>query len=285
MNELSLIRSIRRYTASGRRDPALIAGIGDDCAILRPRAHEDLLLTTDFLIEDVHFRRKTHTTVDTGWRALARGLSDIAAMGGDARYALISLALPPWVRASYVRDLYKGFNLLATQHGVRIIGGDVTRTAKLTIDVVVIGAVPRGRALRRSGARPGDVVCVSGALGRAAVSKYRARPEPRLALGRKLRGKATACMDLSDGLAMDLHRLCLESGVAAALDGVLPCAPGATIEQALQGGEDYELLCTLPPRQPVPRGFVRIGVVLSGKPGTVTFAGAPLPPSGWDPLA
>jgi len=284
MNELSLIAAIRRYTSAGRRDPSLIAGIGDDCAILRPRPGEDLLFTTDFLIEDVHFRRKTHTGVDTGWRALARGLSDIAAMGGDARYALVSLALAPWACQNYVRDLYKGMNLLAARHGLRIIGGDVTRTEKLTIDIVAIGAVPRGKALRRSGARAGDVICVSGALGRAAANQYRDRPEPRLALARKLRGKATACMDLSDGLAMDLHRLCLESGVAAALDGILPCAPGATLEHALQGGEDYELLCTIPPRLKPPVGFTRIGVITPGKAGRVTFASVPLPPLGWDPL-
>lgn len=284
MDELSLIAAIRGMNAPRRRDPALIAGIGDDCAILRPRASEDLLLTTDFVIEDVHFRRRTHTAADVGWKALARGLSDIAAMGGEARYALVSLALPEWGNARYVRGLYGGMNELAGRHGVAIIGGDVSRSAQLTIDVVVIGAVPRGKALRRSGAKAGDVICVSGALGHAAASGYRERPEPRLELGRKLRGKATACMDLSDGLALDLHRLGVESKLAAELDGVLPSAPGATLEQALSGGEDYELLCTLPAGAKAPAGFTRVGVMTAGRPGEVRFAGLALGPGGWDPF-
>ena len=284
MNERALIRAIQRYTASPRRDDDLIAGIGDDCAILRPRRGEDLLFTTDFVIEDVHFRRAQETGVVTGYRALARGLSDIAAMGGEPRYALISLALAPWACQSYVRDLYRGFAKLTDRFGVRIIGGDVTRTGKLTIDVVVIGAVPRGKALRRNGARAGDRIYVSGALGGTAASGYKTRPEPRVELGWQLRGKATACMDLSDGLALDLHRLCMESGVSAALTSPLPVARRATREQALSGGEDYELLCTIPPRRKPPAGLISIGLVIAGDPGRVTLDGVPLEPKGWDPL-
>lgn len=284
MEELSLIAAIRAMNTPRRRDPGLVAGIGDDCAIVRPRAGEDLLLTTDFVIEDVHFRRRTHTAADVGWKALARGLSDIAAMGGDARYALVSLALPEWADQRYVRGLYRGMNELAGRHGVAVIGGDVSRSAKLTLDVVVTGAVPRGKALRRSGAKAGDVIHVSGALGHAAASGYRERPEPRLELGRKLRGKASACMDLSDGLALDLHRLCVESKVAAELDGVLPSAPGVTLEQALSGGEDYELLCTLPAGVKAPAGLTRVGVMKAGRPGVVKFAGMKLGTGGWDPF-
>ena len=110
-------------------------------------------------------------------------------------------------------------------------------------------------------------------------------PEPRLGLGRKLRGRATACIDLSDGLALDLHRLCRASGTSARLDGVLPCAPGATLEQALFGGEDYELLCTLPAGAKPPRGLERIGVMTKGRgPGEIRFAGYRLEPRGWDPF-
>lgn len=285
MNELSLIAAIRRWSAPRAAAAGVVAGIGDDCAIIRPRPNQDLLFTTDFLIEDVHFTRATRTGVDTGWKALARGLSDIAAMGGDARYALVSLALSPWACHNYVRDLYKGLNKLAGLHDVSIIGGDVTKTEKLTIDIIVIGSVPRGKALLRTGARPGDVIYVSGALGRAAVKNYKDRPVPRLELGRKLRGKATACMDLSDGLALDLHRLATESGVAAELDGPLPSAPEATFEQALFGGEDYELLCTLPPGRRAPSELTRVGRIVTGKPGRLTLAGESLQPRGWDPLA
>jgi thiamine-monophosphate kinase len=284
VNERALIRAIQRYTATTRRDDNLIAGIGDDCAILRPRRGEDLLFTTDFVIEDVHFRRAQESGVETGYRALARGLSDIAAMGGEPRYALISLALSPWACENYVRDLYRGFAKLTERFNVQIIGGDVTRTEKLTIDVVVIGAVPRGKALRRSGARVGDRIYVSGPLGGAAAGGYKQRPEPRVELGQQLRGKATACMDLSDGLALDLHRLCVESGVAAALAGPIPTARRATLAQALSGGEDYELLCTIPPRRKAPAGLIAIGVITLGKPGALTVDGQPLEPKGWDPI-
>jgi thiamine-monophosphate kinase len=284
VKELALIAAIRGSSAARKSDAGLVAGIGDDCAILRPRAGEDLLLTTDFLIEDVHFKRRTHKAAEVGWKALARGLSDVAAMGGDARYALLSLALPEWAGSSYVRSLYRGLHELGGRHGVQVIGGDLSRTEKLTLDIVVIGSVPRGCALRRTGARAGDVIYVSGGLGRAAASGYRDRPEPRLELGKKLRGKASACMDLSDGLAMDLHRLCVESGVSAELDGVLPAAPGATLEQALQGGEDYELLCAMPAGIQPPRGLTRVGVVGDGVAGEVRFAGVRLAPRGWDPF-
>jgi thiamine-monophosphate kinase len=174
---------------------------------------------------------------------------------------------------------------LGGRHGVAVIGGDVTRGERLAVDVVVVGAVARGKALRRNGARAGDVIYVSGTLGHAAVSGFRERLEPRLELGRKLRGKATACMDLSDGLAMDLHRLCVESGVAAELDGVLPSAPGATLEQALSGGEDYELLCALPAGVRAPAGMTRVGRVTKGRAGEVTFGGVKLGAKGWDPFS
>lgn len=284
MNELSLVRAIQRYTAKSTTSPDLIAGIGDDCAILRPRPNEDLLFTTDFVVEDVHFTRATQTGIDTGWKALARGLSDIAAMGGEARYALVSLALAPWTCQNYIRDLYKGMSLVGDPHGVQIIGGDLTKTEKLAIDVIVIGAVPRGKALRRNGAKPGDLLYVTGPLGRAAARNYKDRPQLRLAEGQALRGKATACMDLSDGLAMDLHRLCQESQVAAVINHV-PIFPKATEHQALTGGEDYELLVTLPKTRRPPRGLIEIGQIHAGPQGQVTYQNQLLPPTGWDPLS
>jgi thiamine-monophosphate kinase len=285
MNEMKLISAIREWAAPPWRDASLVAGIGDDCAVLKARPDEDLLVTTDFSIEDRHFRRKTHTAVDIGWRALGRGLSDIAAMGGTARHALVSLALPEWANERFVRDLYRGMRLLADRHHVSIVGGDVTRAEKLTIDIVVLGGVRHGAALRRNGARACDAICVSGTLGHAAAARYRERFEPCLALGRKLAGRVSACMDLSDGLALDLRRMCAESGVAAELDVDLPVAPGATLEQALWGGEDYELLCTLPPRRRLPAGLSRIGRIVDGPAGQISLAGAPLPALGWDPFA
>jgi thiamine-monophosphate kinase len=284
MREDAWIAAIRRWTAARPRVD-LRLGIGDDCAIVRPPAGHEVLITTDLLVEGVHMRRGWLTACLTGKKALARGLSDIAAMGGAARFVLLSLALPPWAGERWVKDFYSGAGELARRWDVDVIGGDLTRGKLLTADVVVLGYVRAGQALRRSGARPGDGIFVSGALGRAAAAGYRDVPEPRLQLGAKLRGKATACMDLSDGLALDLHRMCVASGTSAELDGVLPSAPGATLEQALCGGEDYELLCTLPPGARAPRGFTRIGRMVEGRPpGAVWFAGVRLAARGWDPF-
>src|SRR5450432_4417552 len=193
----------------------LILGIGDDCAVFRPRgAAEDLLFTTDMLIEGVHFLRETHTAEDIGWKSLARGLSDIAAMGGEPRFCLLSLALSPWADARWLNGFYRGLLGLAQSAGATLMGGDLARSGKVMADIVVCGAVPRGKALRRDGARAGDAIYVSGALGGSALGlatgsgrawARHKRPEPRLALGRFLREKvATAAMDLSDGLSLDL---------------------------------------------------------------------------------
>jgi thiamine-monophosphate kinase len=287
MNEPALIRAIARWTAAASGD-GLIAGIGDDCAILRPRANEDLLVTTDLVVEDAHFTRATHTLPAIGAKCLARGLSDIAAMGGKPRFALLSLTLAPWTGASQLRAFYRGATALAAAYGVRIIGGDITRSQWFSADIIVIGAVPRGRALRRDTARPGDGIYVSGPLGRAAASNWKAAVEPRVGLGVELRRRrATACIDLSDGLALDLHRMMLASGHSAEINSTaIPLARGATLEQALHGGEDYELLYTLPAnarRRPRPE-FTLIGYVTKGPAGRVRLDGKPLPPRGWDPF-
>ena len=296
-SELETIERIRRRVAL---PPAggLVLGIGDDCAIFRPRgASEDLLFTTDMLIQDVHFRRETHGAGDVGWKALARGLSDIAAMGGEPRFCLLSLALAPWVQPRWLAGFYSGLLRLAARTQTPLMGGDLAHTENVMCDIVVCGAVPRGTALRRDGARAGDAIYVSGALGGSALGlatgagrawRRHLRPQPRLALGRFLRARlrATAAMDLSDGLSLDLHRLCLASGLSAEIQPP-PRFPGATLEQALHGGEDYELLFTVPPRVRVPRDFegvplTCIGAMRPGRPGAVELEGAPLAPLGYD---
>jgi thiamine-monophosphate kinase len=272
----------------------LVVGIGDDCAIRRPPGPgEDQLLTTDMLIEGVHFERQTHTASDAGWKALARGLSDIAAMGGSPAFCLLSLAIAPWVDSRWIDGFYRG--LLA--HGVPLVGGDLARARDVTADILVVGTVPRGKALRRDGARAGDAIYVSGALGGSALGlatrrgpawKRHKRPQPRLELGRYLREKlrATAAMDLSDGLSLDLHRLTAASGLSAEI-AMPPVFPGASREQALHGGEDYELLFAVDPRTSVPTKFsgvplTRIGTMRKGRAGAVTLDGAPLAPLGYD---
>jgi thiamine-monophosphate kinase len=300
-SELQLIERIR---ALSRRSPALarasgvVLGIGDDCAVFRPRgASEDLLFTTDLLVEDVHFRRETHRAADVGWKALARGLSDIAAMGGEPRFCLVSLALAPWNDERWVDGFYRGLLQLAAREKTPLAGGDLGRSAKTTCDIVVCGAAPRGKWLRRDGARDSDAIYISGDLGGSALgletrkgmaSRRHLRPEPRLALGQYLRArlKATAAMDLSDGLSLDLHRLAKASGLRAEIE-----APsifrGATLTQALHGGEDYELLFTLPVRRSAPESFeglqlTRIGTMRKGRPGEVRMNGAVLEPRGYD---
>jgi thiamine-monophosphate kinase len=298
MNELQILERIRRKS-SVVAGSSILLGIGDDCAVFRPRgAQEDLLLTTDMVVEDIHFHRDTHPAAAVGYRTLARGLSDIAAMGGKPRFCLLSLVLAPWADSKWIDKFYSGLLDLAGQTGTMLAGGDLAGGEKLTCDIVVCGSAPKGKALRRDGARPGDQICVSGHLGASALGlekgkgeawRRHLRPAPRLALGRYLRTRlhATAAMDLSDGLSLDLHRLCLASGAMASLDREPPIFSGANSNQALHGGEDYELLFTLPARIHLPDNYngiplTRIGTIQKGKPGLVELLGRPLSPRGYD---
>jgi thiamine-monophosphate kinase len=264
-------------------------GIGDDAAILRsPRAGRELLLTTDQIIENTHFVMGRHPARALGHKTLARGLSDIAAMGGAPLCFLLSLSLPESLGLVWLKQYIYGMFRLSKAHGVPCVGGDVARSGHFSAAITVVGDVPRGKALPRAGARPGDLLFVSGSLGGSALGLLRllegsrARgaaverhlfPEPRLALGRLLREKlkATAAMDLSDGLSTDLARLALASKVKAEVDSAaIPVFLGASGEQALHGGEEYELLFTVRPgvRVPALMGGVRlsyIGRILPGR--------------------
>jgi len=300
MNELEAVERIRSL-AAGTRGKGIKLGIGDDCAIYQsPGAREDLLLTTDMVIEDIHFRAATHPADAVGWRALARALSDIAAMGGEPRFVLVSLALASWADRRWLDGFYRGLLRLARRTGAVLAGGDLGHAEKVYCDMVAGGVAPRGTALRRDGARAGDSIWISGELGGSALGLEKGRgaawrrhlyPEPRLELGRYLRSrlKATAAMDLSDGVSIDLHRLAKASGLKARLDRPLPVASGATLDQALHGGEDYELLFTLAPGIKPPARYkglplTCIGVMERGKAGAVEFFGWPLAPLGYDHL-
>ena len=293
--EIDFVAWLRKIANAPNR--GLVLGIGDDCAIVAAGSRgEEWLFTTDMLIEGVHFERNTHTAADAGWKLLARGLSDIAAMGGTPRFCLVSLAMAAWVDRRWVAGFYRG--LLA--HGVTLVGGDLARTDRVMADIVVAGTAPRGKALRRDGARAGDAIYVSGVLGASALGiatrrgkawRIHKRPAPRLALGRFLREKlrATAAMDLSDGLSLDLHRMALASGLQAEI-AMPPVFRGATRDQALHGGEDYELLFTVGPRVEVPRvaggvALTRIGTMRHGKAGRVVLDGEELPALGYDHFA
>lgn len=293
-SEREILDRLRRRVPA--RSGALALGIGDDCAIYRPRAGEELLFTTDFVIEDVHFKWETHTAAQVGYKALARGLSDLAAMGAKPRFCLVSLAVPKRADARWIERFYDGLLELAEGTGTSLAGGDLARAPQVVCDVTVCGSAPVGTALRRSGARVGDAIYVSGLLGGSALGlatgkggawKRHVRPKPRLALGQFLREKlgATAAMDLSDGLSLDLERLCRESGVSANIT-TPPRFAGASEEQALHGGEDYELLFTVPPDVEVPAAFrgipvTRIGEIVAGR-GSVHHGGRRLRAKGFD---
>jgi thiamine-monophosphate kinase len=300
-SELDLIERIRRRTTLPPSS-GLILGIGDDCAIFRPRgAPEDLLFTTDLLIEGTHFLPGTHTPEDVGWKVLARGLSDIAAMGGEPRFCLISLSLARWQSERWIDGFYRGLLRLSRAAGAPLAGGDLGRGATAVCDIVVCGAVPKGEALRRDRARSGDALYVSGKLGGsargllrgkrdAAAWKRHTRPEPRLSLGQFVRQQlhATAAMDLSDGLSLDLRRLCLASKLEAHI-AEPPRFPQASLDQALHGGEDYELLFSVAAGTRVPARFeglplTQLGILRKGRPGAVFIEGKPLPPLGYDHL-
>jgi thiamine-monophosphate kinase len=265
--EDAIVRKLRR------RAPL----IGDDCAVVPSPRKADLLFTTDFSIEGVHFTRES-SAEQIGYRAAGRSLSDIAAMGGQPLYCLVSIALAPWTQQRWIDELYRGIHKMLGQAQASLAGGDLSHAKQLICDVMVCGEVAKGKALLRSGARPGDILYVSGPLG-----GWRHKPVimPRLDAGRKLIGKATACMDISDGLALDLHRMCKASGVAAALHSI-PLLPGAAIEQALHDGEDYELLYTAPPGVRV--SGIRIGTMAEGRPGTIAFEGKRIAARGYDHL-
>jgi thiamine-monophosphate kinase len=276
--ERALIESIRRLPG-GKRNRHVVRGIGDDCAILSFSPRHQLLVTTDLCVENVHFRRAWHSPASVGHRCLARGLSDIAAMGGEPLAGLLSLGLPAEMPQRWVNGFLAGFTRLAARFGVELAGGDIARSAEIAADIVVVGQVPSGKAVLRSGARAGDRIYVTGALGASgAVLRrlYRGErirpsdstsshffPEPRLEVGQWLRrrGVATAMIDISDGLSVDLAHICAESGVSARIDAeAVPVASGANLEVALHGGDDYEQLFTARARTRIPAHIAGIQV-------------------------
>jgi thiamine-monophosphate kinase len=271
-------KSSKRLAHGSKR--AVLKGIGDDCAVLRIPSRCEALVTTDFSLEGIHFRREWHPPESVGHRCLTRGLSDIAAMGGQPIAIFLSLALAGDVPQSWVRSFVRGMVALAEKHGATVAGGDTAASpCGILADIIVLGAVPKGKAVLRSGARPGDRIFVSGQLGGSAAAlrelmarpKKRLRaqdyprhfyPEARVELGKLLReqGLASAMIDTSDGLSTDLSHLCAESGFGATLDAAMvPLARvgkplrNVDIDLALHGGEDYELLFTARPGARIPK--------------------------------
>ena len=257
MLERELIAKLRSRTRKESGSDVRVS-IGDDCAVLSVRDGEELLVTTDLCIEGVHFLREWQGPGSIGHWCVTRGLSDIAAMGGRAVAVFLSFACPRDTSEDWIGCFFQGVTETAEKHGATLAGGDVAGfSAAVIADVTVVGAAPKGTAVLRSGARVGDGVYVSGALGAAAAELKRLQagelerrafePQPQLQLGQRLRGVASAMIDISDGLSTDLAHLCEESGVSAEIDAsAIPVARGATVEDALHGGDEYQLLFTAP---------------------------------------
>ena len=332
--EDQLVRRIARAIPSdigqrkivGRRGEVLL-GIGDDAAVLAPAPGSDWVLSCDAFLEGVHFLAKRHTADSVGFKSLARATSDLAAMGATPRFFLLTLALPADRTGAWLDDFLRGMGRAARQLEMRLIGGDTSRFPFVSINITVLGEIAPGLAVTRAGAQPGDILYVTGKLGRAQLGlelvknwsfdelnprktgqnwllRQHLYPEIRVRLGAWLARHrvASAMMDISDGLSTDLSRLCIASGVGARLwTERIPCVEIPArfrklrldpVEMALNGGDDYELLFTVPRQRakllrkaPQFSDITAIGEIERGK--RILLVGAhgrakPLKPDGWD---
>lgn len=322
MTEDELIAELGRRLA-GAVTPRVLLGIGDDAAVWQPSRSNRSVITTDALVEGVHFTRDLMRARDAGWRALASNLSDVAAMGARPVLATVALGFPAGTDSGWLLECYDGIAELAKRARCAVAGGDVTRAPAIVLSITVVGEVRAPNLKRRDGALPGDVIAVTGPLGGSAAGLRVARdpslasepafagvlaafrtPQPQLRAGRALGASrhVRAMMDLSDGLSTDLARLCAASGVGAVIERVL-VDPGAAavaartgddaVHWALDGGEDFALLVTvrkhafehLTSRLRAACGvpLLRIGTITT-EPGIRRPDGTPIPPSGWDHL-
>lgn len=321
-------RAVGRSRRAGVR-----LGIGDDAAVIVPGRTADLVVTCDAFLEGVHFLADRHPPDSVGYKSLARATSDIAAMGAAPRFFLLTVALPQHLTGEWLSGFLRGMRRAARQLGVRLIGGDTTRFRSVSISITVLGEVARGRAITRAGAQPGDMLYVTGELGRAKLGLELVRncplsqvesvirgqnrllrrhlyPRIHVRLGRWLANRriASAMIDISDGLSTDLGHLCAASGVGARLWAeriprvAIPSSQSKLarklrldrLEMALHGGDDYELLFTVPRRlakflQSAPefRDVTAIGEIERGKQILLVDRDGhakPLKPGGWDPF-
>jgi thiamine-monophosphate kinase len=329
LSEDELIQAIRKLLSG--QAPGVVVGPGDDAALVEMGDRLGVL-STDMLVEGVDFELGLTSPHDLGYKALAVNVSDLAAMAASPRFALVALGLPKDVEPSWVVELYGGLREAADEYALSIVGGDLSSASQIVLSVTVTGEVSNRGAVTRAGAGPGDRLCVTGALGAAAGGLTLARERPRdastawgrdllLALNRPVarvgEGQtlaqfgATAMIDLSDGLSLDLARMCRESGVGArvvsasipihpALAELARALPGVEpLRLAMEGGEDFELLATLPEESVAPAAatlgerfgtrLTDLGEILQAGEG-ILLAGSdgrdrPLEPRGWDHFA
>ncbi|MGQ0670721.1 MAG: thiamine-phosphate kinase [Actinomycetota bacterium] len=318
---LAAIRKVLSGTAAG-----VVVGVGDDAAVVEAGSGERVL-TTDMLVEGVHFDRDLTSARDLGYKAIVVNVSDVAAMAASPRFALASLALSPETDAAWTMELFGGMLAACDEYALSLVGGDLNRGDAAVVSITVVGEVAPGRAVLRSGAQVGDRVVVTGSLGAAAAGLLLAksptgravasdwgrellaahfRPVARVGEAQTLaQADATAMMDISDGLAKDLGRLCAESRVGARIDlGRIPVAEGLgpaadvlgldPLQTALSGGEDYELLAAIAPgavvgardelRERFGVTLADIGAIIEEGLCAVDRDGRefPLEPKGWD---
>ena len=299
-NEDSILNKIAGSSRSSRGQRAgrsITLGMGDDAALFRPKPGHEIILTCDWFLEGTHFLREKHPPDAVGWKCLARAVSDVAAMGGAPRCFLVSLALPETHIGRWLDLFLGGLRRASRKFQCPLAGGDTTWRNEILINVTVVGEVRAGSAVLRSGARVDDILYVSGRLGEAelglrivqqsegaaskknTLTRKHLYPEPRLALGQWLvkKGLGTAMMDLSDGLSSDLPRLCAASAVGARVEKVkipqvhtteLPLKHGHDpLQLALHGGDDYELLFTVPAPKAklLPKSFQGVRLTPIGK--------------------
>ena len=331
LTEIELVRGIRKVLSG--HAPGVVVGVGDDAAVVDPRPHP-AVLTTDMLVEGVHFEVGVSSPHDLGHKAVTVNVSDIAAMGGSPRFGLACLAVSEKLETSWIMELYGGMRQAANDYGMTMVGGDTSRGEQVVLAVTVIGEVAAGRAVTRAGARPGDALVVTGSLGGSAgglrvagaqhgrqsealssewgrtLVALHERPVARVGEGQTLAAAgATAMLDLSDGLALDLARLCEESRAGARVRlEVVPLSEGLEelrglmdvepLDLALHGGEDYELLAAIPKdaveparealRERFRTPLTEIGEIVAGA-GVVAVGDDgsedPLEPKGWDHFA
>ena len=261
MGEFEFIETIR-HSFDGIGDGAIM-GIGDDCAVIPQSGGESLVVTTDMLVEGVHFLRHATSARELGAKSLAVNLSDVAAMGAHPVASFLSLSFPPDCRREWAQEFMEGYRELSAQHGVKLAGGDTTTSlGGIAINVTAIGRAPNERLKFRSGARPGDIVVVNGSLGESAAglqdilarwldtpfAQIHRNPVPQVAEGEWLgcRAEVHSMIDLSDGLASDLTHILKASGVGAEVE-LTDIPTPVTTELAVAGGEDYKLLFTVAP--------------------------------------
>lgn len=298
-SERDLIRKIReRFAGAG-----VEVGLGDDAAVVALPDGFSAVVCSDLLAENTHFRRRVHPADSVGFKAIAANASDVGAMGGIPAYCLVSLAVPSDVEDAWIDGFLEGVTKACRKFDVALVGGDSSAANSIVVDVAMLGRVETGRAVRRGGARPGDGIFVTGSLGGSALGlslieteqpghpaiQRHLYPEPRHRIGRLLASRATAMIDVSDGLSVDLAHIIAESSVSARIErDAIPCHPGASVEQALHGGEDYELIITSVdmPSEIDGVALTRIGDIVEGENSQIFLRGSRgevvIEPGGWE---